>query len=99
MLIFFDEQPDVQVVKHPRNVAPHFLIERDGGAMKPGAHRIERVYRFLGHHPELLELAADDYRQTGTLQESRSLMRYVLGHYLGGQELHTRQLLREMQQL
>jgi DNA repair protein RecO (recombination protein O) len=47
----------------------------------------------------LLELAADDYRQTGTLQESRSLMRYVLGHYLGGQELHTRQLLREMQQL
>jgi DNA repair protein RecO (recombination protein O) len=47
----------------------------------------------------LLELAADDYRRPGTLQESRALMRYVLGHYLGGQELHTRQLLREMQQL
>jgi len=26
-------------------------------------------------------------------------MRYVLAHYLGGQQLHTRQLLREMQQL
>ena len=47
----------------------------------------------------LLELAADDYRQSSTLQESRALMRYVLSHYLGGQELHTRQLLREMQQL
>ena len=32
-------------------------------------------------------------------QESRALMRYVLSHYLGGEELHTRQLLREMQQL
>ena len=47
----------------------------------------------------LLELAADDFRRPGTLQESRALMRYVLSHYLGGQELHTRQLLREMQQL
>jgi DNA repair protein RecO (recombination protein O) len=47
----------------------------------------------------LLELAADDYHRSSTLQESRTLMRYVLGHYLGDQELHTRQLLREMQQL
>lgn len=47
----------------------------------------------------LVELAADDLRRPATMQESRSLMRYVLGHYLGGQELNTRQLLREMQQL
>jgi DNA repair protein RecO (recombination protein O) len=47
----------------------------------------------------LIELAAEDYRRPATLQESRALMRYVLAHYLGGQELHTRQLLREMQQL
>ena len=44
-------------------------------------------------------MAADDYRRAATLQESRALMRFVLNHYLGGQELHTRQLLREMQQL
>jgi len=47
----------------------------------------------------LLDIAADDYRDSLTLQQSRALMRFVLSHYLGGQVLHTRQLLREMQQL
>lgn len=47
----------------------------------------------------LLDIAADDYRDPLTLQQSRMLMRFVLNHYLGGQVLHTRQLLREMQQL
>ena len=47
----------------------------------------------------LLDIAADDYRDLLTLQQSRALMRFVLNHYLGGQVLHTRQLLREMQQL
>ena len=47
----------------------------------------------------LLDMAADDYRDPLTLQQSRALMRLVLNHYLGGQVLHTRQLLREMQQL
>jgi DNA repair protein RecO (recombination protein O) len=46
----------------------------------------------------LLDIAADDYRDLLTLQQSRALMRFVLNHYLGGQVLHTRQLLREMQQ-
>ncbi len=47
----------------------------------------------------LLDMAADDYRDPLTLQQSRALMRFVLNHHLGGQVLHTRQLLREMQQL
>jgi len=47
----------------------------------------------------LLDMAADDYRDSLTLQQSRALMRFVLNHYLGGQPLHTRQLLLEMQQL
>lgn len=47
----------------------------------------------------LLDLAADDYSDPLTLQQSRALMRFVLNHYLGGQVLHTRQLLRELQQL
>jgi len=47
----------------------------------------------------LLDMAADDYRDSLTLQQSRALMRFVLNHYLGGQTLHTRQLLLEMQQL
>ena len=32
-----------------------------------------------------------------TVQQSRALMRRVINHYLGGQALHTRQLLRDMQ--
>jgi DNA repair protein RecO (recombination protein O) len=47
----------------------------------------------------LLDMAADDYHDPLTLQQSRALMRLVLNHHLGGQVLHTRQLLREMQQL
>ena len=45
----------------------------------------------------LVDMAADDYRRAATLQESRTLMRYVLNHYLAGQILHTRQLLLELQ--
>lgn len=47
----------------------------------------------------LLDMAVDDYSDPLTLQQSRALMRFVLNHYLGGQVLHTRQLLRDMQQI
>ena len=47
----------------------------------------------------LLDMERDDYADAATLQQARALMRYVVNHYLGGKPLHTRQLLREMQQL
>jgi DNA repair protein RecO (recombination protein O) len=47
----------------------------------------------------LLDMERDDYRDPATLQQARALMRHVVNHYLGGKPLHTRQLLREMQQL
>jgi DNA repair protein RecO (recombination protein O) len=47
----------------------------------------------------LLDMAREDYANPQTVVESRALMRHVLSHHLAGQELHTRQLLREMQQL
>jgi DNA repair protein RecO (recombination protein O) len=46
----------------------------------------------------LLDIERDDYSDGATLQQARALMRYVVNHYLGGKPLHTRQLLREMQQ-
>jgi DNA repair protein RecO (recombination protein O) len=97
-----------------RELGYGLLLERDidGAPIQAQArytYVLESGPRLLGEHEHdlpvelsgasLLELHADDYRRPGTLQESRVLMRYVLGHYLGGQELHTRQLLREMQQL
>jgi DNA repair protein RecO (recombination protein O) len=47
----------------------------------------------------LLDMAVDDYSDPHTLQQSRALMRFVLNRYLGGQVLHTRQLLRDLQQI
>jgi DNA repair protein RecO (recombination protein O) len=47
----------------------------------------------------LLDMERDDYSQPLTLQQARTLMRHVINHYLGGKTLHSRQLLRDMQQL
>ena len=97
-----------------RELGYGLLLEHDVGGEPIQAHArytyiLEAGPRLLGETEgdmpvellgtTLIELAADDYRRPATLQESRALMRYVLTHYLGGQQLHTRQLLREMQQL
>ena len=47
----------------------------------------------------LLDLAADDYSDPLTLQQGKALMRTLLNHYLGDQPLHTRQLLKDLQQI
>jgi DNA repair protein RecO (recombination protein O) len=47
----------------------------------------------------LLDLAADEYGDPVTLQQSKTLMRTLINHYLGDHSLHTRQLLRDLHQL
>ncbi len=47
----------------------------------------------------LLDMARGDYADPMTRQQSRMLMRRILNHYLGDQPLHTRQLLKDLQQL
>lgn len=47
----------------------------------------------------LLDMARDDYADVQTQQQSKQLMRVLLGHYLGEKPLHTRQLLMDLQQL
>jgi DNA repair protein RecO (recombination protein O) len=47
----------------------------------------------------LLDMQADVYSNAVTQQQSKVLMRTLINHYLGDQVLHTRQLLRELQQL
>jgi DNA repair protein RecO (recombination protein O) len=47
----------------------------------------------------LLDMERDDYSNPVTQQESKALMRMLINHYLGDQVLHTRQLLRDLQQL
>lgn len=47
----------------------------------------------------LLDMQRDDYTSPVTQQQSKALMRMLINHLLGDQVLHTRQLLRDLQQL
>jgi DNA repair protein RecO (recombination protein O) len=51
------------------------------------------------HGKTLLDLAVDDYRDPTTLAQSKQLMRLIINHHLGGQTLHARELLKDLQQL
>ncbi|MDZ4098743.1 MAG: DNA repair protein RecO [Methylophilaceae bacterium] len=47
----------------------------------------------------LLDMARNQYADLQTQQQSKQLMRILLGHYLGDKPLHTRQLLIDLQEL
>ena len=47
----------------------------------------------------LIDMQSDNYSSTITQQQSKALMRMLINHYLGNQELYTRSLLRDLQQL
>lgn len=47
----------------------------------------------------LLDIAKDEYRDPVTQQQSKALMRMLISHHLGNQVLHSRQLLRDLQQI
>ena len=47
----------------------------------------------------LMDMAVDQYTDPRTVQQSKLLMRSLINHCLGNQTLHTRQLLRDLQQL
>jgi DNA repair protein RecO (recombination protein O) len=46
----------------------------------------------------LLDLACDNYNDPVTQLQGRQLMRQIIGHHLGRQPLHTRQIMMELQQ-
>jgi DNA repair protein RecO (recombination protein O) len=47
----------------------------------------------------LLDMNDNNYASPLTQQQSKGLMRFVIGHYLGNQTLHSRQLLMDLQDL
>lgn len=47
----------------------------------------------------LLNMAADDYRDAASAQQSKQLMRMLLNHHLAGKTLHTRELIKDLQKL
>lgn len=44
----------------------------------------------------LLDMAADDYRDPQTAQQSKQLMRMLLNHHLAGKPLYTRELMKDL---
>ena len=44
----------------------------------------------------LLDMAADDYLDPASAQQSKQLMRMLLNHYLAGRTLHTRELIKDL---
>jgi len=47
----------------------------------------------------LQDMAADDYRDPVSAQQSKQLMRTLLNHHLAGKTLHTRELIKDLQKL
>jgi DNA repair protein RecO (recombination protein O) len=50
--------------------------------------------QFIGK--TLLDMARGHYENISTLNQSKQLMRVLLGHYLGGQDLHSRRIIQEL---
>lgn len=47
----------------------------------------------------LLDMAAGDFSRVETLAQSKTLLRMLINHYLGGQALQSRRVLKELQEL
>ncbi len=75
----------------------NYIYILDRGALPVGATSGHADMRLSGK--TLLDMAADDYRDPVTLMQSKQLMRLIINHHLGGQTLHARELLKDLQQL
>ncbi|HVY05103.1 MAG TPA: DNA repair protein RecO [Burkholderiales bacterium] len=71
-----------------------YLVERGPVPLERGN---EAAVEISGR--TLIDLENDDYSDANTLAQSKLLMRFLVNHHIGSQELHTRQLLRELQQI
>ena len=70
-----------------------FVFERGPVRRKAGQTGVELRGKTL------LDMAADDYSDPATLQQSKALMRALINHYLGEDTLHTRQILKDLHEL
>lgn len=70
-----------------------YLVERGPVVAMPDSER----FQLRGQ--TLLDLAREDYTDPYTQQEAKQLMRQLINHHLGGQTLHTRQLIRDLKEI
>jgi DNA repair protein RecO (recombination protein O) len=74
-----------------------YIIDRGPLAMAAGQQGNGSGLELLGQ--TLIDMNDDNYASSVTQQQSKSLMRLLIGHYLGSQTLHSRQLLIDLQDL
>lgn len=72
-----------------------YVLEHGPVQVRPSRHGQGAALELQGK--SLLDIARDDYRDPVSAAEAKQLMRHVLNHHLNGVELHTRQLIRELQ--
>lgn len=85
-----DVERDEPVAREQRYV---YLVERGpvrGGAPANGVELSGQT---------LIDMQSGEFSSPVTQQQSKMLMRTLINHYLGNQILHTRQLLRDLQEL
>jgi len=75
------------------DVPYRYVFERGPVRQKTGQNGVELLGKTL------LDMADDDYGDPVTLQQSKALMRTLINHYLGEDTLHTRQILKDLQEL
>jgi DNA repair protein RecO (recombination protein O) len=74
-----------------------YRVDRGPVALAAGSQGDGSGLELLGQ--TLIDMHHDTYASPVTQQQSKSLMRMLIGHYLGGQTLHSRQLLIDLQDL
>ena len=77
------------------DAAKHYAYEAERGPVETRRNSGESVVSGR----TLLDMAADNYEDARTRDEARRLMRVLIAERLGGQSLHTRAVLSELQDL
>ncbi len=85
--------------QHPIRSEQVYQYDVEQGALPPGTVASSGQKRVELHGKTLLDLGQEDFSDSRTLQQCKTLMRAVLAFHLGEQPLHTRQLLVDLQQL
>ena len=81
----------------PVQAAARYAYEPERGPLAAGERGSAEALTVSGQ--TLLDMARDDYARRETREEARRLMRWLIGARLGGQTLHTREVLLELQEL
>lgn len=79
------------------DAAYRYEVERGAIPINGMANDVNAGLKIFGK--TLLSMAVDDYSDPVVAQQSKQLMRMLLGHHLGGKTLHTRELIKDLQKL